>query len=94
MYIVAPSEAAEDARRKIVLVIESEDGSVQLEYGGKVLVARAFAKDARVNQGAIVDNRPCRGPYSLFRPSSANAMRTSSIDANSPCVRKTVFEKA
>jgi hypothetical protein len=61
MYIIEPSEAAQEARGKKVLVVESEDGSVQLEYRGKALVARAFGKDARVSQGAIVDNKTLSG---------------------------------
>jgi len=33
------------------------DGSVHIEYRGVELSARAFAKDAHVNPGAIVENK-------------------------------------
>jgi hypothetical protein len=44
-----------------VAVIESEDGAVRFEYRGEPLVARAFPKDARVDQAAVVDNKLLSG---------------------------------
>jgi hypothetical protein len=61
MYIVEPSATADAARGKRVDVIESEDGAVYLEFRGESLVARAFPKDARVSQAAVVDNKALAG---------------------------------
>jgi hypothetical protein len=57
MYLLEPSEASRCAAGHKVLVIESHDGGVTIEYKGQALPARAFAKDARVEQGAIADNK-------------------------------------
>jgi hypothetical protein len=58
-----------------VLVRETEDGEVVIEHKGVALPARAFEKDARVRQGAIVDNKvsPPRSP--TFNVSSGSATR-------------------
>jgi hypothetical protein len=56
MYVIEPSPAAEAARGKRVLVREDDGGQVFIEYHGATLPARAFPKDARVQQSAIVDN--------------------------------------
>lgn len=61
MYIIEPSAAADSARGKRVMVVESEDGSVRIEHQGVELPARAFAKDARVSQAAIVENKALSG---------------------------------
>jgi hypothetical protein len=61
MYIVEASAAAEAARGKRVAVIEAEDGTVRLEYRGQQLAARAFPKDARVSQAAVVENKLLSG---------------------------------
>ena len=53
MYLLEPSDRARAAFGKHVLVRETEDGEVVIEP----LPARAFEKDARVRQGAIVDNK-------------------------------------
>jgi hypothetical protein len=45
------------ARGKLVDVREDADGTVHIEYRGSELPAKAFAKDARVNPGAIVENK-------------------------------------
>jgi len=57
MYVVEPTPAAERARGKRVSVREEENGTVHLEFKGEPLVARASPKDARVRQGAIVENK-------------------------------------
>jgi transposase len=57
MYVIEPSPAAEAARGKRVLVREDDGGQVFIEYRGATLAARAFPKDARVHQSAIVDNK-------------------------------------
>lgn len=41
MYVIEPSEAAESARGKRVLVVESEDDAVRIEYRGVELSLRA-----------------------------------------------------
>jgi hypothetical protein len=58
MYVVdshAPGIA--NARCKLVDVRELENGEVVIEYKGTVLPARAFPKESRVRQGAIVENK-------------------------------------
>jgi hypothetical protein len=40
-----------------VSVREEENGMVHIEFQGEPLVARAFPRDARVRQGAIVENK-------------------------------------
>jgi hypothetical protein len=57
LYIIDPSPTADKARGKRVDVRELEDGTVHIEYRGAELSARAFAKDAHVNPGAIVENK-------------------------------------
>jgi hypothetical protein len=57
LYAVESTPASEKARRKLVGVREDEDGSVHIEYRGAVLKARAFSKDSRVRQGAVVENK-------------------------------------
>lgn len=67
MYIVEEGPAADAARGKRVAVIESEDGSVRLEYRKQELTARAFAKDARVAQAAVVENKLLSGALLAIR---------------------------
>src|SRR5690348_1514343 len=55
LYIVAPSEEARAAAGRQVLVRETNSGEVIVEHKGIALPARAFPKDARVDQAAIVD---------------------------------------
>jgi hypothetical protein len=57
LYVVESTPASEKARRKLVGVREDEDGSVHIEYRGAELKARAFPKDSRVRQGAVVENK-------------------------------------
>jgi hypothetical protein len=57
MYLLEPSEIARAAAGKKVLVRETNDGDVVIEYKGVALVSRPFVKDARVSQAAIADNK-------------------------------------
>lgn len=57
LYVVDATEASDRARGKLVDVREDADGTVHIEYRGTELSARAFAKDARVNPGAVVENK-------------------------------------
>jgi hypothetical protein len=57
LYLVEPNEYARSAAGHQVLVRESHGGEVTIEYKDVALSARAFAKDARVAQAAIVDNK-------------------------------------
>ena len=57
MYLLEPSELARAAAGKKVVVRETNDGDVVIEYKGVALPARQFVKDARVSQGAIADNK-------------------------------------
>jgi hypothetical protein len=61
MYVVAPSSDAELARGQRVMVSETGDGSVHIEFKGTTLPARDFPKDNRVHQGVIVDNKLLAG---------------------------------
>lgn len=80
MYLVEPGPAAEAARGSRVLVREDESGHVSIEYRGTTLPARAFAKDARVDQGAIVDNKLIGHTLAIIqvmqRERDANTLRT------------------
>lgn len=57
LYVVEQTPSSDRARGKRVDVREDPDGTVHIEYRGVELQATAFAKDARVNPGAIVENR-------------------------------------
>jgi hypothetical protein len=57
MYLLEPSDAARSAAGKQVLVRETNDGEVVIEYKGVALPARKFEKDARMNQAAVADNK-------------------------------------
>jgi transposase len=57
LYVVGLTPASDCARGKQVDIREDADGTVHIEYRGVELPARAFAKDARVNPGAIVENK-------------------------------------
>jgi hypothetical protein len=57
LYLLEPSDRARAAAGKYVLVREPEDGEVVIEHKGIALPTQAFAKDDRVRQGAIVDNK-------------------------------------
>jgi hypothetical protein len=57
MYLVEPSEAAQSAAGRQVLVRETTDGVISIEHKGVALPARAFPKDGRVDQAAIVENK-------------------------------------
>lgn len=57
LYVVELTPDSDRARGKHVDVREDADGTVHIEYGGVQLPARALAKDARVNPGAIVEHK-------------------------------------
>jgi transposase len=57
MYILEPSNLTEAVRGKRVQVFETVDGEVSIRHAGVELRARAFPKDGRVDQGAIVANK-------------------------------------
>jgi hypothetical protein len=57
LYIIAPSPEARAAAGRQVLARETNDGAVTIEHKGVALPARAFPKDARVDQAAIVENK-------------------------------------
>src|SRR5215510_2841733 len=68
MYVIdGACPAAAAARGKRVHVRELENGEVVIEYGGTVLPARAFPKDSRVRQGAIVENKLLGDTLSIIR---------------------------
>jgi hypothetical protein len=57
MYVLDKSEAALQAMGKQVAFYETDDGLVSIRHDGRELGARAFPKDGRVSQAAIVDNK-------------------------------------
>lgn len=57
LYLVEPSDYARSAAGRQVVVRETNEGEVTIEYKGVALPARPFAKDARVEQAAIVENK-------------------------------------
>jgi hypothetical protein len=57
LYVIDATPAGGRARGRRVDIRENEDGSIHIEYLGAELTARAFAKDAHVNPGAIVENK-------------------------------------
>ena len=57
LYVVTQTPSSDRARGKRVDIREDADGTVHIEYRGVELPATAFAKDARVNPGAIVENK-------------------------------------
>ena len=67
MYLLDPTEAAEDARSKHVQVRESQDGIVRIFHGDVELPARPFPKDNRVRQGAIVGNKLLAGALTVIQ---------------------------
>lgn len=57
LYVVKQTPSSDRARGKRVDVREDPDGTLHIEYRGVELPAKAFAKDARINPGAIVENK-------------------------------------
>jgi hypothetical protein len=57
LYVVDATEASDRARGQLVDVREDAHGTVHIEYHGTELSAKAFSKDARVNPGAVVENK-------------------------------------
>jgi hypothetical protein len=57
MYVLEPSKLSQAAANKSVLVRETNEGTVVIEFKGTALPARAFFKEARVDQGAIADSK-------------------------------------
>jgi hypothetical protein len=57
LYVVELTPASDPARGRLVDVREDSDGTVRIEYRGVELPAKAYAKDARVNPGTIVENK-------------------------------------
>ncbi len=58
LYVLDPTDAARDARKKRVGIEEREDGTLRFWHGGQELLATAFPKEHRVKpQGEIVDNK-------------------------------------
>jgi hypothetical protein len=54
---VLQDRLVKEAIGKQVLVRETNDGEVVIEFKGVALPARKFVKDARVNQAAVADNK-------------------------------------
>jgi transposase len=83
MYLIEPCPAAESARGKRVLVREDQSGCVVVEYKGMPLAAHAFPKDARVRQGAIVENKLLGHTLTLIQAyqqeRDANTLRTARL---------------
>ncbi len=57
MYLLEPTREASDLRRKKVTVYDYPDGTVSVKYKGIALAYSIFDKAAKVDQGAIVENK-------------------------------------
>ncbi len=57
LYVLDPTEAARAARSKAVGIEEREDGSLRFWHGEHELLATAFPKEHRVQQGEVVENK-------------------------------------
>jgi hypothetical protein len=57
LYVLDPTDAARAARRKTVGIEEREDGSLSFWHGEHELLATAFPKEHRVQQGEVVENK-------------------------------------
>ncbi len=57
LYLLDPTDAARDARRKRIGIEERADGSLSFWHGEHELQATAFPKEHRVQQGEVVDNK-------------------------------------
>lgn len=57
MYLLEPTELSRAAAGKKVVVRETHEGEIVIEYKGVALASRQFVKDARVSQGAIADDK-------------------------------------
>jgi hypothetical protein len=57
LYLLAPSDFSRAARGKGVDVYETREGAVTFRFKGQELPGRAFPRDNRVEQGAIVENK-------------------------------------
>ena len=57
LYVLDPTDAARAARSKAVGIEEREDGSLHLWHGEHELLATAFPKEHRVQQGKVVENK-------------------------------------
>jgi hypothetical protein len=57
LYVLDPTDTARAARRKTVGIEEREDGSLSFWHGEHELLATAFPKEHRVQQGEVVENK-------------------------------------
>jgi hypothetical protein len=57
LYVLDPTDAARAARRKRVGIEEREDGTLSFWHGEHELLATAFPKEYRVQQGEVVENK-------------------------------------
>ena len=57
LFILEPSETAQDAIGKRVTVVDYPDGRIAVRYQGKELAYRTFDKIQKVNQAAVVENK-------------------------------------
>ncbi len=57
LYVLDPTDAARAARRKRVGIEEQEDGTLSFWHGEHELLATAFPKEYRVQQGEVVENK-------------------------------------
>ena len=57
LYVLDPTDAARAARSKAVGIEERGDGSLHLWHGEHELLATAFPKEHRVQQGKVVENK-------------------------------------
>ena len=67
LYVPDPTDAARAARRKAVGIEEREDGSLSFWHGEHELLATAFPKEHRVQQGEVVENKRLSAALNLIK---------------------------
>ena len=67
LYVLDPTDAARAARRKAVGIEEREDGSLSFWHGEHELLATAFPKEHRVQQGEVVENKRLSAALNLIK---------------------------
>jgi len=93
MYILKPTKAAKRAAGKHVTVHELEDGEVFIRFEGKELSARAFDKDRRVSQGAIVENKLLGAALQRIREQQAGEQEARLASAKTKRDKRLVRKK-
>ncbi len=77
LYVLDPTDAARDARKKRVGIEEREDGTLRFWHGGKELMATAFPKEHRVKpQGEVVENKRLTAALAFIKKQQSERIET------------------